>query len=302
VADLHKQLIDELLEADTVLEQGTVREQVKALVPINFQLRDLGGSTLRNPSATSARKRILLYLRMHVGVVISGDELMVVSGISEYARRVRELRIERGWPILTGVTVRKLIEDGEDASELPKMRSDEYFLRVDQQDEAAAGRWKFAKKLKNSDLGTKAIMLKYFRHYVGQAITGEELDYVTDIQAWPRRIRELRTEHGWPIYTSVTGRPDLPVGTYVLEEDRQAPPHDRKIKDRDRRTVLQRDEYTCQDCGWTHEKWNKSDPRHLEVHHLVHHANRGPNTPDNLLTLCNICHDERHAQEKSKDV
>ena len=58
--------------------------------------------------------------------------------------------------------------------------------------------------------------------------------------------------------------------------------------------ILARDNYTCQDCGWTHEQWNRSDPRHLEAHHIKPHAAGGENTTDNLITLCNICHDVRH--------
>jgi hypothetical protein len=46
-------------------------------------------------------------MKKYVGIVLAGDELMVVAGISEYARRVRELRVERGWRILTGMTLKK---------------------------------------------------------------------------------------------------------------------------------------------------------------------------------------------------
>ncbi|WP_197702086.1 HNH endonuclease [Candidatus Desulfovibrio trichonymphae] len=110
------------------------------------------------------------------------------------------------------------------------------------------------------------------------------------------------TEMGWPIVTHTNGRPDLPVGIYVLEEDRQAPQaseHDRQIPDAVRRAVLVRDHYICKDCGWTHDQWNSSDSRHLEAHyleahHITAHADGGSNTESNLVTLCNICHDVRH--------
>lgn len=50
----------------------------------------------------SARQRILVYLLKNMGRVIEGDELREVSGnISEWARRVRELRDEHGYAILT---------------------------------------------------------------------------------------------------------------------------------------------------------------------------------------------------------
>jgi len=51
--------------------------------------------------------------------VITGDELMVVSGIGEWARRVRELRVEFGWWIYSGVTFQDIAEDQpEDAASL----------------------------------------------------------------------------------------------------------------------------------------------------------------------------------------
>ena len=84
------------------------------------------------------------------------------------------------------------------------------------------------------------------------------------------------------------------MGVYVLEADRQAPEHDRQIPDPVRREVLRRDGYACTLCGWTHELWNPSDPRHLEAHHVEHHVDGGANTADNLVTLCTVCHDEVH--------
>jgi biotin operon repressor len=40
----------------------------------------------------SARERIRLYLVKHLGDWVTGEELAEVAGISEWARRVRELR------------------------------------------------------------------------------------------------------------------------------------------------------------------------------------------------------------------
>jgi hypothetical protein len=48
-----------------------------------------------------ARDRILLYLLAHVGAPVEKEELDGVSGIQEWARRVRELRLEEGWRIST---------------------------------------------------------------------------------------------------------------------------------------------------------------------------------------------------------
>jgi 5-methylcytosine-specific restriction endonuclease McrA len=108
----------------------------------------------------------------------------------------------------------------------------------------------------------------------------------------------LRTEEGWPITTKNTGRPELPIGVYVLEEDRQLPAHDRNITDGDRVLVLERDGYQCTnpDCQWDYARKHPNDPRqYLELHHIIHHASHGSNLPKNLLTLCNVCHDRVHS-------
>ncbi len=130
---------------------------------------------------------------------------------------------------------------------------------------------------------------------LSQLLSGEELRYVAnDKTEWARRVRELRTEFGWPITTKNTGRPDLAVGAYVLESLRQSPEHDRKIPDPVRAAVMRRDDYRCKKCTWSHKEWNPSDPRHLELHHIRQHAKGGQNTEENLITFCTICHDEVH--------
>lgn len=49
-----------------------------------------------------ARTRLREYFLSHIGKVLASDELREVSGgISEWARRVRELRTEEGYKILT---------------------------------------------------------------------------------------------------------------------------------------------------------------------------------------------------------
>ena len=59
--------------------------------------------------------------------------------------------------------------------------------------------------------------------------TGEGLGELYREKEWARRVRELRTEEGWPIVTRNSGRDDLAIGVYVLEEDRQTYEHDRSI-------------------------------------------------------------------------
>jgi 5-methylcytosine-specific restriction endonuclease McrA len=53
------------------------------------------------PAKKGARHKLRKYILDHVGVVLNSDELRNVAGISEWARRVRELRTEEGYQILT---------------------------------------------------------------------------------------------------------------------------------------------------------------------------------------------------------
>jgi hypothetical protein len=295
-------LISLLKDFDEKLKQPDLRKKVIALVPAYHLLRDLGSSLIETSGA--ARERIIQYLCKYPQIVIQGDELMVVSGIGEWARRVRELRVEHGWSIISGVTAKEMVQDGElkySDFGVSNIKPDEYILLSATHDRDAAYRWNVANEIRKSNLAVRDKLLQYFKSNLRKPITGEELRYVAkDKTEWARRVRELRTEFGWPIVTRNTGRPDLPIGVYVLEEDRQAPPHDRKIPDPVRCEVLERDQHRCQKCGWEIEKRKAGDPRSfLELHHKHHHASGGQNTKENLIVFCNVCHDDIHRRDIS---
>lgn len=299
---LRQQLVELLRNFQNELESDDLRAKVLALIPAHHLLRDLGSSLIPPEEAGSARDRILLYFKKYPCVVIGGDELMVVSGIGDWPRRVRELRVQFGWAIVSGTTARQMKEEGDfdiDGLDAGKMKPDDYVLIREDQDRDAAHRWNTANVIRRKDSAVRDKILEYLRVNVGKEVTGEELRYVANEKTeWARRVRELRTELGWPVVTKVTGRPDLPVGVYVLEQDRQSPVHDRKIPDPVRAAVLTRDNHRCVKCGWSHKDWNRSDPRHLELHHVEHHAHGGSNEEDNLITICTICHDDVHRHER----
>ena len=97
----------------------------------------------------------------------------------------------------------------------------------------------------------------------------------------------------------MSGRPDLDVGEYLLEEDRQAAEHDRHIPDLVRVAVLTRDGFECTECGWARSDIDPADPRKLlELHHVKHHREKGETSEENLITLCNVCHDQVHRTER----
>lgn len=294
---LRRKLVDLLQRFEHHLKSSNLRTQIKELVPAHHHLRDLGSSLIDEPDTESGRDRILAYFKKYAGEVLAGAELMVVAGIDDYPRRIRELRVQFGWPILSGVTVSEMRKSGdEEAVALPAMKPDDYLLSQAAQDRDAAHRWQLANQIRRDKASVQDKILKYLLENVGKEVTGEELRYVAGNKSeWARRVRELRTEEGWRITTKTTGRPSLPVGVYVLETADQAPPQDRHIPDPVRYAVMQRDKYSCVDCSWDSRKdWTPSAPRHLELHHKTPHVQGGKNTAENLITLCNICHDERH--------
>ncbi len=283
--------------------ENDLRTKVLAFIPVVNAVRDLGISLIPRELASASRDRILVYFQHYPQIIIHETEILVVAGISEWARRLRELRVEFGWKIVSGSIVRAMIEAGElehklGEQDLSVMRTNDYILLNSKQDQEAAYRWNIANEIRQKKIGVRDKILEYFLANVGKRISGEELVYLAkNTTEWARRVRELRTEYGWPIFTKQSGRPDLNVGEYVLEADRQSYVHDRKIPDEVRRIVLQRDSYSCTNCGWNHSEWNNADPRFLELHHLKKHVEGGINEESNLITLCNRCHDNVHAKE-----
>ena len=292
-------LIAILRNFQSELENSDLRQKVIGFIPVYETMTSFGSKFIPASVAKSARDRIKEYFRKYPRTVISSKEIMIVSGISEWARRVRELRVQFGWAIVSGVTARE-ISDAEDINtDVSSMKPDDYILVSDLPDLEAAHRWHLDNEIRKSKASMQEKILEFLKANVTKVVTGEELRYVANDKAeWARRVRELRTEQGWPILTKSSGRPDLGIGAYVLESVRQSPAHDRKISDEVRSAVLMRDKYGCQNCGWNRELWNKSDPRHLELHHKKHHAKGGDNSAENLITLCTVCHDAIHRKEK----
>jgi hypothetical protein len=300
--NIRKDLIELLSDFEDKLKSPDLRKKVLAMIPILRGLRNLGKSLVPRQMAGAARDRILNYLRKYPSTVINGDELLIISGIQDWPRRVRELRVQFGWAILSGITAKQMQKEGDlpkDNTAIEKMKPEDYILVDANQDRDAAHRWNLANSIRRKGLSAQERMLEYLRANVEKPVMGEELRYVAkNASEWARRVRELRTQQGWPVVTRNTGRPDLPVGYYVLQSDRQSPEHDRAIPDPVRGEVLRRDQYRCTNCNWSHTDYNPSDPRHLELHHKEFHIKGGSNKKENLITLCNTCHDNLHRSAK----
>lgn len=269
-----------------------LRVKVLRLVEVLKSTRVLNKAVLHADGITvkGARERLRLYMIRYVGVTFDGIELEVVSGISEYARRIRELRKEDGYTIIS--------KPDEDAG--VNITIGQYVLVRAEPDITAAHRWHMANRIRKLKVSPQERILTYLKENVGQIVTTDELAYVGNVKDFSRRTRELRTLQGYAVATRFTGRPDLGQGEYVLENiDRIAEPHDRKIPKDVAAEVYERDKYSCRVCKWNREMWTKVDARFLELHHVKPHADKGENTAENLIVICDHCHDDVHAKRIS---
>lgn len=219
-------LVELLHDLPERLRTGSIGEQVSNLVEVNLYLRALGasiGASLAPENARSGRARLLAYLRHQVGHIVHTDELMIVAGIGDYPRRIRELRAKHGWPIISGLAVSDMradaagVKDGRNVEQVSKMAAEEYLLIENSCDQDAIRRWKEAATIRDQSADVKSAVLAYLRRAPGKRITAEELRYVAgNSSTWPTAVRTLRAE-GWSIASKDAGSKDLPWGLYVLE-------------------------------------------------------------------------------------
>ena len=78
---LRRKLVALLEDFESQLKEDDLRDKVRALVPANYILRDLGSSLIEANDGKSARDRILSYFRKYPATLLRGDELMVVAGV-----------------------------------------------------------------------------------------------------------------------------------------------------------------------------------------------------------------------------
>lgn len=223
--ELRLKLLDLLRDLPERLRAGTIGEQVCSLVEVNMHLRALGasiGASLAPEDSGSGRARLIAYLRIQVGRIVHTDELMIVAGIGDYPRRIRELRGDHGWPIISGLAVRDMRAEmdsggpGSRAEQLGRMAPEEYLLIEDARDPDAVRRWQEAALIRDQAADTKSAVATYLKRAPGKRVTAEELRYVSgNNSGWPAVVRALR-EEGWKIASKDHGGDDLPWGIYML--------------------------------------------------------------------------------------
>lgn len=268
--------------ADGLSEQ-TTRADLDSVIADSriFAVRQFG----RKPRAAPGQgggPLILRHLQNHVGEWLDGEELAVVSGIGEWARRVRELRVQQGYDIIQDEG-KYLLKDAEPNAEL-------------------AARWQTMNGIRRSGGSGVSRIKAMLQAYVGEVVTRDDIDYVAFPQKeGTRRARQLRDELGWPFESHIED-PVLRPGEYRLvsfDEDDLLDPRQRLYTENLRERIFERDNYTCQNCGRNRESAERAGDRRffLEVHHrnaVAEQLDALPadelNNESNLVTYCHGCH------------
>jgi len=222
---LRRRLIELLHDLPDRLAHGTVGEQVGMLVQVHHHLRDLGssiGAALAPHDSDSGRARLIAYLRAQTGRIVHTDELMIVAGIGDYPRRIRELRAHHGWPIISGLAVRDLRSlpaSREALRSVPTgIAPDEYLLLEDHRDEQAPERWTAAGRMRDPAVAPRGLVRSYFEQFPDQRITAEELRYLVGNKTdWISGISDL-LETGRVIEGADLAASDTPAGIFILRD------------------------------------------------------------------------------------
>lgn len=152
------------------------------------------------------------------------------------------------------------------------------------------------KKLKavgQKKLSAREKILEHFLSHMGQKVHWQELSKVTGITEWARRVRELRNEFGYQIY-SHNDRADLKPGEYLMETDKRIPSMPRNISKETRSIVLERNGYTCQMCGLgasDPDPYNPGRKVRLTLGHMLDKSKGGDDSPQNLRAVCSTCNE-----------
>jgi HNH endonuclease len=142
--------------------------------------------------------------------------------------------------------------------------------------------------------GARAKLRAHFLANIGVKLTSDQLRLVAgNISEWARRVRELRTEEGYLILTH-NDLSELKPGEYILNTGKPQPAFERAISKEARAFVLDRNGFTCQQCGAVAGEAHPYDPSRktrLQIGHVIDKSQGGSDDPSNLRALCSICNE-----------
>lgn len=142
--------------------------------------------------------------------------------------------------------------------------------------------------------GSKEKIRQFLLANIGRVIESHELQTAAGgAVQYSRRLRELRDQEGWPILSHLDST-DLKPGQYLL---REKPPEKTgvifqpEISARLRAAVLDRNGFTCQNCGLTPGDIDPSTGRKVRLHigHIIDKTLGGKPEMSNLRALCSTC-------------
>lgn len=136
--------------------------------------------------------------------------------------------------------------------------------------------------------GARTRIREFFERNVGRVVTSSEIQRVAGISEWARRVRELRDEEGLQIL-SHNDREALKPNEYLLETLKPRPVVARRIGDKLRRQILERNGYTCQVCGagaGEESGCAVGKSCRLEIDHVVPISQGGTDDESNLRAVC----------------
>ena len=249
---------------ETDSERDNQRKVIEAAVAIEEMARRLRGGS-------SGRDVILELLKAASPDEVSADFLRHASGIQESARRIRELRVEFGYDV--------------------EATGSGYRLLSIEPNPAVAKKWTVMNEIRRRGTSAFQRIEALFRARLGEIVTTKDIVYVSKISSGPRRVREMRTEHGLRI-ESHKDNPELRPGEYVLLDPEPIPASERAVGAGQRERILERDGHVCVICGRGPDRENRI---WLEVDHIISLADGGGNDDNNLRTLCNECHRARQS-------
>lgn len=142
--------------------------------------------------------------------------------------------------------------------------------------------------------GSRARILEFLLSNIGRVLDKDEIRRASgNASEWARRLRELRDEYGYQIF-SHKDRRELKPGQYLIESNKRLPALPRGISKETRAWVLERNGYTCQMCG---AGAGDPDPYHqgrriqLAMGHIIDKSKGGKDTPENLRAICTNCNE-----------
>lgn len=145
-----------------------------------------------------------------------------------------------------------------------------------------------------SSKGARARLRAHFLDNLGRKMSSDELRSVSGNKSeWARRVRELRTEEGFQILTH-NDLSELKPGEYILNSPKPIPAFERAISKETRAFVLDRNGFTCQQCGAVAGEPHPYDPSRktrLQIGHVIDKSQGGSDDASNLRALCSVCNE-----------